>query len=44
MLKKMLSENGIDFNALEKEIFRIGCDYAVGIMEQLLSRGIEFPV
>lgn len=35
MLKKMLSENGIDFNALEKEIFKIGCELAAGIMEEL---------
>ena len=38
MLKEMLSENGLDFNALEEEIFKIGCDFAAGLMEQLLVR------
>jgi hypothetical protein len=38
MFKEMLSEKEFDFNALEKEIFRIGCEFAAGLMEQLLVR------
>ena len=37
MMKTILSEKGIDFNALEKEIFRIGCEYAANLMEQVLK-------
>jgi len=37
MLENMLSEKGLDFNALEKEIFRIGCEIAAGLMEQILT-------
>ena len=36
-MKTMLSEKGLDFNALEKEIFRIGCEIAAGLMEQVLT-------
>ena len=38
MMKNMLSEKGLDFNALEKEIYRIGCEFAVGLLEQVLQR------
>jgi hypothetical protein len=27
----------MNFNALEKEIFRIGCEIAAGLMEQVLT-------
>jgi len=37
MMGNMLSEKGLDFNNLEKEIFKIGCEYAVGLMKQMLS-------
>jgi hypothetical protein len=37
MMKTILSEKGIDFNALEKEIFRIGCEYAANLMEEVLK-------
>ena len=33
----MLSEKGQDFNALEKEIFKMGCEFAVGLMSQVLG-------
>ncbi len=36
MMERMLSENGLDFNTLEKEIYRIGCEFAVELMEQVL--------
>lgn len=38
MMKNMLSEKGLDFNALEKEIYRIGCEFAAGLLEQVLQR------
>lgn len=38
MMETMLSKKGLDFNALEKEIYKIGCEYAVGLMEQVLQR------
>lgn len=37
MVKTMISEKGLNFNDLEKEIFRIGCEYAANLMEQVLS-------
>lgn len=37
MMKTILSEKGLDFNALEREIFRIGCEFAVGLMSHLLD-------
>lgn len=37
MMKTMLSEKGLNFNALEKEIYRIGCEIAVGLMSQVLD-------
>ncbi|MGI6734041.1 MAG: hypothetical protein ACOX4J_07745 [Anaerovoracaceae bacterium] len=37
MMKTMLSEKRLDFNALEKEIFRIGCEYAANLMEEVLK-------
>ena len=37
MMETMLSEEGLDFNVLEKEIFKIGCEFAAGLMEQVLS-------
>lgn len=37
MMETMLSEKGIDFNALEKEIYRIGCEFAVELMSQVLG-------
>ena len=37
MLETILSEKGLDFNALEKEIFKIGCEFAAGLMEQVLG-------
>lgn len=40
MLENMLSEKGMDFNALEKEIYRIGCEFAAGLLEQAL-RGMD---
>jgi hypothetical protein len=33
----ILSEKGLNFNDLEKEIFRIGCEFAANLMEQVLS-------
>lgn len=36
-MEKIISEKGIDFNALEKEIYKIGCEYAASMMEQILS-------
>ncbi|MGI6606727.1 MAG: ISLre2 family transposase [Peptococcia bacterium] len=38
MMENMLSEKGIDFNALEKEIFQIGCEIAANLFEQVLIR------
>jgi len=38
MFKEMLSEKGLDINALEKEFFRIGCEFAAGLMGQMLVR------
>lgn len=38
MMETMLSEKRLDFNALEKEIFRIGCEYAAGLLEQILVK------
>ena len=37
MMETILSEKEMDFNALEKEIFRIGCEFAAGLMEQVLG-------
>ena len=37
MVKTMLSEKGLNFNDLEQEIFKIGCEFAAGLMEQVLS-------
>jgi len=37
MMKTILSEKGLDFNALEKEIFKIGCEFAAGLMSQVLD-------
>lgn len=37
MMETMLSKKGMDFNALEKEIFRIGCEFAAGLMSQVLE-------
>jgi len=37
MMENMLSEKGFNFNDLEKEIFRIGCEYAAGLMTQMLT-------
>jgi hypothetical protein len=37
MIENILSEKGLDFNNLEKEIFKIGCEFAVGIMAQILT-------
>lgn len=28
---------GLDFNAIEKEIYKIGCEYATSMMEQIRS-------
>ncbi len=36
-METMISEKELDFNVLEKEIFRIGCEFAAGLMEQVLS-------
>ena len=36
-MENMLSEKGLNFNALEKEIFKIGCEFAAGLMEHILS-------
>lgn len=38
MMETMLSKKGLDFNALEKEIYRIGCEFASSLMEQVLQR------
>lgn len=37
MVKTMISEKGLKFNDLEQEIFKMGCEIAVGLMEQVLS-------
>lgn len=37
MMEFMLSEKELNFNALEKEIFRIGCEFAAGLMSQVLE-------
>ena len=37
MVKTMISEKGLNFNDLEKEIFRIGCEFAANLMEQVLN-------
>ena len=36
-MKTILSEKGLDFNALEKEIFKIGCEFAAALMSQVLD-------
>lgn len=36
-METMLSEKGMNFNALEKEIFKIGCEFAAGLMSELLD-------
>ena len=38
MMENMLSEKGFDFNALEKEIFKIGCEFAAELFAQVLTR------
>lgn len=38
MMEIMLSEKGFNFNDLEKEIYRIGCEFASDLMEQVLNR------
>jgi hypothetical protein len=38
MMKTILSEKELDFNTLEKEIFRIGCEYAASLMEEVLKQ------
>ena len=37
-MKTILSEKELDFNTLEKEIFRIGCEYAASLMEEVLKQ------
>lgn len=37
MMETMLSKKGINFNALEKEIYKIGCEFAAGLMSQVLE-------
>lgn len=37
MIENILSEKRLDFNNLEKEIFRIGCEFAAGLMAQMLT-------
>ena len=37
MMETMLSKKELDFNALEKEIYRIGCEFAAGLMSQVLE-------
>ena len=37
MLETMLSKNEFNFNALEKEIYRIGCEFASSLMERVLQ-------
>ena len=40
MIENILSEKGLDFNNLEKEIFKIfkiWCEFAVGLMVQVLT-------
>lgn len=36
-METMLSENKLNFNGLEKEIFKLGCDIAAEMMRQILS-------
>lgn len=38
MMETILSAKRLDFNALEKEIFRIGCEFAADLMAQVLGR------
>ncbi len=38
MLENILPKQGFDFNDLEKEIYKIGCEFAAGLMEQVLQR------
>lgn len=37
MMETIVSEKGLDFNALEKEIFRMGCEFASDLMSQALN-------
>src|SRR5665648_1189077 len=37
MIDNILSAKELDFNNLEKEIFRIGCEFAAGLMVQILT-------
>lgn len=37
MLKQILSEKEINFNDLEKEVFKIGCEYAQTILKDILG-------
>lgn len=37
MMENMLSEKGFNFNDLEKEIFKIGCEFAAGLMKEMLT-------
>ena len=36
-MEAMVSKNGLNFNELEKEIFRIGCEIALNIMRHILG-------
>ncbi len=38
MAKDILSNTGINFNELEEEIYKMGCEFAVHIMEQVLNQ------
>lgn len=38
MMETMLSKKELNFNALEKELYRIGCEFASGLMEHVLQR------
>ncbi|NCB85782.1 MAG: ISLre2 family transposase [Bacteroidia bacterium] len=38
MMETMLSKKGLNFNALEKEIFKIGCEVAAALMTQALTQ------
>jgi len=38
MMENMLSEKGLNFNDLEKEIFKIGCEIASSLLGQVLNR------
>ena len=42
MLENMLSEKGFDFNAIEKEIYKTGCEFAAEMMRQFLTNMDEY--